>query len=199
MSPLLALRLLPACSLAALCLSGCALEPLSFWKDTPKAERSLTAVPPAPVAKKPGHETGLNVTYLPGYVRSPFTHPPRLVDVRGFRPGRLVVCPFTQKLFYLPQDFVDASPRSSRSVGPVHHLKREPAHMETVPPLTPAATPAVRDRDLPYGIAVSDRRGFVYSPYTDRSQMVDVSDIPAGSEVQCPYTGKIFRVPAVKR
>lgn len=195
----LSLRLLPAASLAALCLSGCALEPISFWMDTPKSETDLTEVAPAPVPKRPGYAVGLNVTYLAGYVRTPFTHPPRLVDVRGMQPGTVVVCPFTQKLFSLPLDFVDARPRSKLSVGRVYPIRREAAHQEPMPPLAPAATPAARGLDLPYGIAVSGRPGFVYSPYADKSQMVDVTGLSAGTEVKCPYTGKIFRVPAVIR
>ena len=192
------LRLLPAASFAALCLSGCAMEPLSFWMDTPKVESDLVVVPPAPVPKRPGHPSGLNVTYLAGYVRTPYTHPPRLVDVRGLPPGCLVVCPFTQKLFYLPVDFVDASPRSVRSVSRVYSVRREAAYQEPLPPLAPVATPVVRDHNLPYGIAVSGRPGFVYSPYANKSHVVDVTGLSAGTEVKCPYTGKIFRVPAVK-
>jgi uncharacterized Zn-finger protein len=174
------------------------MEPISFWSDTPKSETDLTDVPPAPVPKRPGHATGLNVTVLPGYVRTPFTHPPRLVDVRGMQPGSLVVCPFTQKLFYLPLDFVDARPKSLRSADRVYSIRREPAHQVPMAPLAPAATLAVRDRELPEGIAVSGRPGFVYSPYADKSHMVDVSGLSAGTQVKCPYTGKIFRVPAVK-
>jgi uncharacterized Zn-finger protein len=186
--------------LLALCLTACAVEPKGFWTDTPKGEAELTEVLPPPVARKPGHAVGLNVTFLPGYVRSPFTHPPRLVDVRGLRPGSLVVCPFTQKLFNLPADFVDASPRSRLPAAPVYHLQREPTHQSSsVPPLTPAAAPAARDRVLPDAIAVPGRPGFVYSPYADKDHLVDVSGLAAGMEVKCPYTGKLFRVPVEKR
>lgn len=39
---------------------------------------------------------------LAGYVRTPYTSPPRLVDVRGMSAGSKVVCPFTNKPFLVP-------------------------------------------------------------------------------------------------
>lgn len=200
MPPPPSLRLLPASFLAALCLSSCSLEPISFWMDTPKAETDLTEVAAAPVPKLPGYETGLNVTFIAGYVRTPFTHPPRLVDARGLQAGTLVVCPFTQKFFYLPLDFVYASPgpgsRQSAMRAPV--ARRAPVQQVPPPPLAPVPASAARASNEPEGIAVPGRPGFVYSPYADRGHMVDVTGLAAGMEVRCPYTGKIFRVPAMR-
>lgn len=60
----------------------------------------------------------------------------------------------------------------------------------------PSTKPApVKREDLPYGISIPGRKGYVYSPFTDNKQQVDVSDIPTGTKVKCPYTGKVFRVP----
>ena len=33
------------------------------------------------------------------------------------------------------------------------------------------------------------------SPFSSNERMVDVTDIPSGTKVKCPYTMKIFRVP----
>ncbi|CAN5436636.1 hypothetical protein BH23VER1_BH23VER1_37360 [soil metagenome] len=49
--------------------------------------------------------------------------------------------------------------------------------------------------DAPFAEWVAGRPGFVRSPHAKDFQLVDVTDIPAGTEVKCPYTGKVFRVP----
>ncbi len=184
--------------LFALCLCACQSKPKGFWTDTPDSVRELSSTVPAPpVPKKPG-PVGLNVTYLRGYVRTPFTNPHRLVDVRGLLPGTLVVCPFTQKLFNLPLDFVDAYPRRRPPSAPIYHIPARALRQAPVlpPALTPVAAPVFRDYAVPYGISIPGRPGFVYSPYSDRHQMVDVTGLAPGMEVKCPYTGKLFRVPA---
>jgi hypothetical protein len=50
-------------------------------------------------------------------------------------------------------------------------------------------------RDMPYGIPVPNKPGFVTSPYAPKSGYVDVRGFPSGTEVKDPYTGKIFLTP----
>jgi hypothetical protein len=82
---------------------------------------------------------------------------------------------------------------------------------EAVPPSptpSPAASPepTVRtasivnegrktNRDIPYGIPVAGKPGFVTSPYSPTQGMVDVRGIPSGTEVKDPYSGKLFLTP----
>lgn len=148
---------------------------------------------------------------LPGYVRTPFTNPPRLVDVRGMSAGSKVVCPYTQRPFLVPGGV--SSSASSLASAPSKPKPQAAQERPKTAPVTPSSNVAANNvtpsnggstatattptpaAELPYGTAISGRPGFVNSPYAAKHQLVDVTGLPVGMEVKCPYTGKLFRVP----
>jgi hypothetical protein len=65
------------------------------------------------------------------------------------------------------------------------------------PPVRIASVPPTNNskRDIPYGIPVPNKPGFVTSPYSPKAGYVDVRGFPSGTEVRDPYSGKIFLTP----
>lgn len=60
----------------------------------------------------------------------------------------------------------------------------------------PAADPSPPAADeLPYGIPVPGKKGMVQSPYAPDKGQIDVDGYKRGTRVECPYSGKHFRVP----
>jgi len=79
--------------------------------------------------------------------------------------------------------------------APVPEVKPTVEPAPVVPERTPAPAPKpVAREDLPYGIPAVTKPGCVYSPY-HTTGLVDVEGFARGKKVECPYTGKFFRVP----
>ena len=81
--------------------------------------------------------------------------------------------------------------------APIQSPAPTPTAASTQPPVRPASAPPNKNskRDIPYGIPVPGRPGFVTSPYAPKSGYVDVRGFPSGTEVKDPYSGKIFLTP----
>ncbi len=82
-----------------------------------------------------------------------------------------------------PEPFATPKPES-QEVTPV-----------TNPTPPPEATPTPAGREMSYGTPVPGKPGFVTSPHSPYAGYVDVRGFPPGTEVKCPYSGKIFLVP----
>jgi|GEM_PF-417587 len=165
--------------------------------------RLAAAAPVVPVAGLPVAEEAGG---CPGYVFSPRTPTPRLVDVLDFAPGETVLCPYTMEPFIVPGGAAGAGRLASTAAfGTAVPLAPEPTAESVVPTGNPAVVEvASRDLSTPlmpqmptaeWGRWVPDKPGYVHSPFAAHHQLVDVTGIAAGTEVHCPYSGRIFRVP----
>jgi hypothetical protein len=93
-----------------------------------------------------------------------------------------------------PSDASDAS-NSQTSSSPSPTPTPAPPNRNNVRVAKATATRKNPKSDLPYGIPVPGKQGFVTSPFSPDSGYIDVRSFPPGTEVRDPYTGKSFLTP----
>jgi hypothetical protein len=97
-----------------------------------------------------------------------------------------------------PQDVPPAGPQVSPvpTPAPAPRVALTPMPVPLMVRSAAGVPPTKRPRrDLPYGIPVPNKAGFVTSPYAPKAGYVDVRGFPSGTEVKDPYTGKTFLTP----
>jgi hypothetical protein len=78
------------------------------------------------------------------------------------------------------------------------HTSRRPVH---APPnrrnvlVAKAASASQQKTDMQYGTPVPGKPGLVVSPFAPDTGYVDVTGFPPGTQVEDPYSGKIFLTP----
>jgi hypothetical protein len=169
---------------------------------------SLLASCQIPVDYEPGAPLVAPIIQtMPGYVYTPYLSRPRIVDARDGEAGELMVCPYTGHPFVMPGTFYFLN-RSDFTIPPAEERIAQAGAAQGVVvvnrtasvtrPAPSASVPAAvkpSKQELAYGTPVPGRAGFVYSPYADKHEIVDVQGLTSGMPVRCPFTGKLFRVP----
>lgn len=93
-----------------------------------------------------------------------------------------------------PASVPPPSPKSVLSSTPSPFAQERPSVTPSIPAAAASPSPAPKT-DLPFGVPVKDKPGFVVSPYSPNGGYVDVRGLPSGIEVKDPYTGNVFRTP----
>lgn len=153
---------------------------------------------------------GLMATMVPGrmnQVYSPYAGKRQIVDVTGLKPGEKARCPYTERVFIVPgAATIVSTAAANKQIAEISENvefkvlgdragMNAAANKKTTAPTSASATPSPPPAPSSAPVANwSGQNGYVISPHG--GQMVDVSGKSAGSEVRCPFSGKLFRVPA---
>jgi hypothetical protein len=89
-----------------------------------------------------------------------------------------------------------STPSTGTAVTPAPTVSTTPSASKPAVSVTPAQD--LNPADIPYATWAPGKRGVVKSPFDPSGRLIDVRDFNAGQMSQCPYTGKVFRVPPLK-
>jgi len=81
------------------------------------------------------------------------------------------------------------------TTAPEQRPQATPAPAPEAPQPTPTPAPVVKHEAAKTGIPIPGKPGYVRSPYSPNSGLIDVRGYPTGTEVKDPYTGNIILVP----
>ena len=143
----------------------------------------------------------------PGLVLSPHA-PGMLVNVQKFSSGDEVICPHTGLPFIVPNivepvlvaavdDMPTGMPLTEITEDSEENIARDKTDRTEVAENKGNAL-KILEEPKPDGltaIRVRGKENQVFSPYTKRNYIVDVTGLKSGDKARCPYTGRIFVIP----
>lgn len=210
----------------AVVLSQCALPPKQAWHYIQSNgllnywsyEATQPARPPFGAAPAPLRYAARNPQSSPRYAARPNTVWNSVWGSGRYQQPAAPVAPAASNRYYAvpsenvrptpPRPRVTPAPAAPSTRIPVEEpapptaptvVKNEPAPTPAPSSTTPESSHKPANADLPYGTAVPGRPNMVNSPYAGKTQLVDVSGMGPGQTVKCPYTGKLFKVPAAQQ
>jgi len=107
--------------------------------ESPPVKKAAPSAAAAPAKDSGKILTAERVPELPGFVRSPYTEPHRLVDVKDAAPGSTYICPYTHRPFLVPPDQAkdkDDGKVEERVQALENYLKHSDPHVRNPAPLS---------------------------------------------------------------
>ncbi|MEM9399693.1 MAG: hypothetical protein AAF984_05745 [Verrucomicrobiota bacterium] len=94
------------------------------------------------------------------------------------------------------QQILENAPSQNQTIDAREtYTQRQPVTSEPTPWNQTAPIKNENKAIYPSAEKVAGRNGYVKSPYAPYAGLVDVKGFAPGTQVKCPYTGKIFIVP----
>ena len=146
-------------------------------------------------------QTAKRVLGKENLVYSPYTKGTYVVDITGLMPGERARCPYTGRIFTIP-NIGDASnsieTKEKKIVDTAITSISDNIEFKVIETKNEGEKQASADNDksiVPFA-RWSKRVGYVISPYG--GQLIDVQGKTSGSVLRCPFSGNLFKLPPVE-
>ena len=146
-------------------------------------------------------QTAKRVLGKENLVYSPYTKGSYVVDITGLMPGERARCPYTGRIFTIPNigdDFNSIETKEKKIVDTAIASISDNVEFKVIESKNEDEMQASVDNDksiVPFA-RWSKRVGYVISPYG--GQLIDVQGKVSGSVLRCPFSGNLFKLPPVE-
>ena len=146
-------------------------------------------------------QTAKRVQGKENLVYSPYTMGSYIVDITGLMPGERARCPYTGRIFTIPNigEASDSNEMKDKKIVDTAIASiSDNIEFKVIESKNEDEIQASADNDksiVPYA-RWSKRVGYVISPYG--GQLIDVQGKTSGSVLRCPFSGNLFKLPPVE-